>query len=174
MGKFSNAALRLTAGALILDAGVKKLKADEGTYAFLQQMAATGVPAVSKLDAATFGKLISGAETALGATLLTPFIPARLAGAGLTAFAANLMTMYFRNPDMHDRVLPPHPGRSAARKQLRAARRRSSIAGLQEVSPTTLTHSNNLTKVRREQYSFPPHFCMHTEFSCFSDRHAPS
>ena len=37
MGKFSNAALRLTAGALILDAGVKKLKADEGTYAFLQQ-----------------------------------------------------------------------------------------------------------------------------------------
>ena len=102
MGKFSNAALRLTAGALILDAGVKKLKADEGTYAFLQQMAATGVPAISKLDAATFGKLISGAETALGATLLTPFIPAPLAGAGLTAFAANLMTMYFRNPDMHD------------------------------------------------------------------------
>ena len=85
MGKFSNAALRLTAGALILDAGVKKLKADEGTYAFLQQMAATGVPAVAKLDAATFGKLISGAETALGATLLAPFIPSRLAGAGLTA-----------------------------------------------------------------------------------------
>ena len=107
MGKFSNAALRLTAGALILDAGVKKLKADEGTYAFLQQMAATGVPAVSKLDAATFGKLISGAETTLGATLLTPFIPARLAGAGLTAFAANLMTMYFRNPDMHDEYFRP-------------------------------------------------------------------
>ena len=75
MGKFSNAALRITAGALILDAGVKKLKADEGTYAFLQQMAATGVPAVSKLDAATFGKLISGAETTLGATLLTPSSP---------------------------------------------------------------------------------------------------
>ena len=95
MGKFSNAALRLTAGALILDAGVKKLKA------------ATGVPAVSKLDAATFGKLISGAETALGATLLTPFIPARLAGAGLTAFATSLMTMYFRNPDMHDELFRP-------------------------------------------------------------------
>ena len=104
MGKFSNAALRLTAGALILDAGVKKFKADEGTYAFLQQMAATGVPAVSKLDAATFGKLISGA---LGATLLTPFIPARLAGAGLTAFATSLMTMYFRNPDMHDELFRP-------------------------------------------------------------------
>lgn len=107
MGKFSNAALRLTAGALILDAGVKKLKADEGTYAFLQQMAATGVPAVAKLSPATFGKLISGAETTLGATLLTPFIPSRLAGAGLTAFAANLMTMYFRNPDMHDEYFRP-------------------------------------------------------------------
>lgn len=84
MGKLSNAALRLTAGALVLDAGVKKLGADEGTYAYLQQMAATGVPAVAKLDPKTFGKLISYSETALGATLLTPFIPARLAGAGLT------------------------------------------------------------------------------------------
>ena len=91
MGKLSNAALRLTAGALILDAGVKKLGADENTYAFLQQMAASGVPAVAKLGPKTFGKLISYSETALGATLLTPFIPARLAGAGLTAFGANLM-----------------------------------------------------------------------------------
>jgi len=108
MGKFSNAALRITAGALILDAGVKKLKADEGTYAFLQQMAATGVPAVSKLDAATFGKLISGAETTLGATLLTPFIPSRLAGAGLTPLRATT------NPPVSPP--PPHslfgPGRA--------------------------------------------------------------
>ena len=108
-----------------------KFKADEGTYAFLQQMAATGVPAVSKLDAATFGKLISGAETALGATLLTPFIPARLAGAGLTAFATNLMTMCFRNPDMR-RAFPPHPGRPAARKQHCAARRGPGTAGLKK------------------------------------------
>ena len=90
MGKLSNAALRLTAGALILDAGVKKLGADENTYAFLQQMAASGVPAVAKLEPKTFGKLISYSETALGATLLTPF-----------------MTMYFRNPDMHDKAFRP-------------------------------------------------------------------
>ena len=50
MGKLSNAALRLTTGALVLDAGVKKLGADEGTYAYLQQMAASGVPAVAKLE----------------------------------------------------------------------------------------------------------------------------
>ena len=36
MGKLSNAALRLTTGALVLDAGIKKLGADEGTYAYLQ------------------------------------------------------------------------------------------------------------------------------------------
>ena len=107
MNKFSNAAIRLTAGALILDAGTKKLKADEGTYAFLQQLAATGVPAVAKLSPATFGRLISTAETTLGATLLAPFVPSRLAGLGLTAFAANLMTMYFRNPDMHDKAFRP-------------------------------------------------------------------
>ena len=94
MGKLSNAALRLTAGALILDAGIKKLGADENTYAFLQQMAASGVPAVAKLEPKTFGKLISYSETALGATLLTPF-------------SANLMTMYFRNPDMHDKAFRP-------------------------------------------------------------------
>ncbi len=70
-------------------------------------MAASGVPAVAKLDPKTFGKLISYSETALGATLLTPFIPSRLAGAGLTAFGANLMTMYFRNPDMHDSAFRP-------------------------------------------------------------------
>ena len=91
----------------MLDAGIKKLGADEGTYAYLQQMAATGVPAVAKLDPKTFGKLISYSEPALGATLLTPFIPSRLAGAGLTAFGANLMTMYFRNPDMHDGAFRP-------------------------------------------------------------------
>ena len=38
---------------------------------------------------------------------LAPFIPSRLAGAGLTAFSANLMTMYFRNPDMHDKAFRP-------------------------------------------------------------------
>ena len=107
MGKFSNAALRITAGTLILERRRQEAQGRRRHLRFLQQMAATGVPAVSKLDAATFGKLISGAETALGATLLTPFIPARLAGAGLTAFAANLMTMYFRNPDMHDKYFRP-------------------------------------------------------------------
>lgn len=35
MGKLSNAALRLTTGALVLDAGIKKLGADEGTLSLI-------------------------------------------------------------------------------------------------------------------------------------------
>lgn len=136
MGKFSNAALRITASALILDAGVKKLKADEGTYAFLQQMAATGVPAVSKLDAATFGKLISGAETALGATLLTPLHPRTPGGRRPDRIRGKPDDHVLPQPGHARQVLPPHPGRPAARKQHRAARRGSGTAGLQEVSPT--------------------------------------
>lgn len=129
MGKFSNAALRLTAGALILDAGVKKLKADEGTYAFLQQMAATGVPAVSKLDAATFGKLISGAETALGATLLAPFNPRTPGGRRPDRIRGKSDDHVLPQPGHARRDLPPHPGRPAARKQHRAARRGLALLG---------------------------------------------
>ena len=135
MGKFSNAALRLTAGALILDAGVKKLKADEGTYAFLQQMAATGVPAVSKLDAATFGKLISGAETTRRnpADSLHPRTPG---GRRPDRIRGKPDDHVLPQPGHARQVLPPHPGRPAARKQHRDARRRPGTAGLQEVSPT--------------------------------------
>ena len=96
MGKLSNAALRLTTGALVLDAGIKKLGADEGTYAYLQQMAASGVPAGAKLDPKTFGKLISYSETALGATLLTPFHPQPSGGRGSDRLRC----------EPHDHVLP--------------------------------------------------------------------
>ena len=99
MGKLSNTALRLTAGALILDAGIKKLGADENTYAFLQQMAASGVPAVAKLDPKTFGKLISYSETALGAHPADPFHPQPSGGCRADCFQ--------RKP--HDHVFP-QPG----------------------------------------------------------------
>ena len=68
MGKFSNAALRITAGALILDAGVKKLKADEGTYAFLQQMAQPAYPQSPSWTQQPSVSSSPATETALGAT----------------------------------------------------------------------------------------------------------
>ena len=54
MSKFSNAALRLTAGALVLDAGVKKLerRAKAPTPILPADGGVRIVPAVAKLDAA--------------------------------------------------------------------------------------------------------------------------
>ncbi len=107
MGKLSNAALRLTTGALVLDAGVRNSAPTKVPTHICSRWRHPVCPPSPSSTPKTFGKLISYSETALGATLLTPFIPARLAGAGLTAFGANLMTMYFRNPDMHDSAFRP-------------------------------------------------------------------
>lgn len=44
MPKLSNAALRLTTGALILNSGIGKLSMDEATYGYLKGMASAGLP----------------------------------------------------------------------------------------------------------------------------------
>lgn len=117
MPKLSNAALRLTAGALILDQGINKLSMDEETYSHLKGMAANGVPQVSKLSDKQFGKLLATSETLLGATLLTPFVPAKLAGLGLTAFSACLLSMYFNIDSLtkEDGIRPTQEGTAMAK-----------------------------------------------------------
>ena len=135
MGKFSNAALRLTAGALIPDAGVKKFKADEGTYAFLQQMAATGVPAVSKAGRSNLRQAHLRRRNRTGATLLTPSSPHAWRRRP-TAFGANLMTMYFRNPDMHDELFRPTQDGQQLANNIVLLGAGCGTAGLQESSPT--------------------------------------
>lgn len=117
MPKLSNAALRLTAGALILDQGINKLSMDEETYSHLKGMAANGVPQVSKLSDKQFGKLLATSETLLGATLLTPFVPAKLAGLGLTTFSAGLLSMYFNIDSLtkEDGVRPTQEGTAMAK-----------------------------------------------------------
>ncbi|WP_421084467.1 hypothetical protein [Rothia nasimurium] len=117
MAKLSNAALRLTTGALILDQGINKLSMDEGTYGFLKSMAASGVPQVAKLSDQQFGKTLAASEIALGAGLLTPFASPKLVGLGLTAFSAGLLTMYFNNDDMTkaDGIRPTQEGTSLAK-----------------------------------------------------------
>ena len=67
----------------------KQLKADEGTYAFLQQMAATGVPQSPSWTQQPSANS-SPAQKPHSAQPADPIIPARLAGAGLTAFAAKI------------------------------------------------------------------------------------
>jgi uncharacterized membrane protein YkgB len=49
----------------------------------------------------TFLKALAAAEIAIGGSLLLPFVPNRVAGASLTAFAGGLVTMYLRTPALH-------------------------------------------------------------------------
>lgn len=117
MSLLSNAALRATSGPLILNSGIGKLKMDESTYGYLKGMAATGVPAVEKLSDQQFGKALAFGETALGAALLLPIVPAKLAGLGLTVFSAGMLTMYFGNDEMtqDDGIRPTQEGNSLAK-----------------------------------------------------------
>ncbi len=73
--KLSTLALRTIPGAFILNAGIGKLKLDKDSAAGLQQMGATGVPAVKNLSPETFGKALAYGEIAVGAALLTPWSP---------------------------------------------------------------------------------------------------
>jgi hypothetical protein len=92
--------LRLTTGAFILNAGWGKRHLDKDSAAGLQAMAARVIPPVSRIDPEKFGKILSYAEMTLGAALLTPFLPSRLAGIGLVIFSGSLFTIYLRTPGM--------------------------------------------------------------------------
>ncbi len=89
--------LRLASGAFILQQGVAKQSADEGTAQWLQSRAALVNPKFAEMDPRTFALLLSTSEIALGTALLAiGFVPPLLAGAGLTAFGALLNTLYLR------------------------------------------------------------------------------
>ncbi|MDY6049112.1 MAG: hypothetical protein SPI77_00825 [Corynebacterium sp.] len=112
MSLFTSAALRMIPGAFILNSGLGKLKADPETSAGLQQFAATGIKQVEKLPSDKFAKIIGSSEVALATTLLALPIPNIIAGAGLTAFGAGLLTMYFGNENNteSDGIRPSHDG----------------------------------------------------------------
>ncbi|AFR06614.1 MULTISPECIES: membrane protein [Nocardiopsis] len=93
--------LRLATGASILNSGLNKRGADEDTAVSLHGMAVGTYPFLDKIDPATFTRLLSAGEIALGSALLVPLVPNRLAGAGLSAFAAGLLGLYLRTPGMH-------------------------------------------------------------------------
>jgi hypothetical protein len=93
---------RLATGAFILNSGLHKRHADEQTAAQLHGLTAGTYPVVRGLDPATFVKLVSTSEIALGAALLLPIVPGLLAGAGLAAFSAGLLGLYLRTPGMRE------------------------------------------------------------------------
>ncbi|GAA3962168.1 hypothetical protein GCM10022384_13100 [Streptomyces marokkonensis] len=98
----SHVAPRLATGAFILNSGLAKRGADEQTAAMLHGMAKTAYPFLGKVRPATFVRLLSASETALGAALLLPLVPTAVAGVGLTAFSAGLVGLYLRTPGMRE------------------------------------------------------------------------
>jgi len=98
--KLSHIPLRLSTGAFILNSGLGKQKLDTDSAAAMQEMGGRAFPQVRRMDPEKFGKLLAYGETALGAALLLPFVPSRLAGLGLAAFSGSLLAMYFNTPSM--------------------------------------------------------------------------
>ncbi|MGW4028634.1 hypothetical protein ACWEFL_04815 [Streptomyces sp. NPDC004838] len=92
--------LRLTAGAFFLHSGLSKRGADQATAEGLQQFAAATYPFLAGLDAQRFARLLSKGEIAIATALLLPVVPAAVAGALLTAFAAGTLGLYLRTPGM--------------------------------------------------------------------------
>ncbi|MGW7282032.1 hypothetical protein ACWGIV_27820 [Streptomyces sp. NPDC054844] len=93
---------RLATGAFMLNSGLAKRGADEQTAAMLHGMAKNTYPFLGRLQPATFARLLSAGETALGAALLLPVVPTAVAGVGLTAFSAGLVGLYLRTPGMRE------------------------------------------------------------------------
>jgi hypothetical protein len=91
---------RISAGAFILNSGLGKRGADEQTAAGLHGFASGTYPFLKDVEPRQFVQALSTAEIAVGAALLTPFVPTALAGAVLTGFAGGLLGLYLRTPGM--------------------------------------------------------------------------
>ncbi|MCS5480939.1 hypothetical protein NYP18_14940 [Corynebacterium sp. YIM 101645] len=117
MSKISTAILRGVSGAFIANSGVGKIGMPAEYSAGVQQAAASGIPALAKLPSDKFGTWLGYAETGLGVALLAPFVPNKVAGAGLAAFGGGLLSMYFRNPENTeaDGIRPSQEGMSLAK-----------------------------------------------------------
>src|SRR3954471_12976574 len=99
--QISRLPLRAITGAFILNSGITKLKGGQETAEGVHGFATAAYPTFKRLRPEQFTKLLAAGEIALGAALLTPVVPAALAGAGLTAFSAGLLGLYLRVPGMH-------------------------------------------------------------------------
>lgn len=110
--------LRLATGAYILNSGISKIGADEGTAQYLHGAASGAYPALFKdMEPQKFAKLLAYSEIAVGSALLAPMVPATVAGAALTGFGSSLIGMYFRTPSMtlDDGIRPSPEGMGLAK-----------------------------------------------------------
>jgi uncharacterized membrane protein YphA (DoxX/SURF4 family) len=99
--KLRNVPTRLATGAYILHAGWEKWHGDEERAAGVHGMAAHALPVFKSMKPTDFLRTLSVGELALGAALLTPFVPTVLVGAGLTGFSGALVATYLRTDGLH-------------------------------------------------------------------------
>jgi uncharacterized membrane protein YphA (DoxX/SURF4 family) len=99
--KLRNVPARVATGAYILHSGIEKWSGGPEQAGGIHRMASGAFPVFSRMEAPRFLKLLSVGETATGIALLTPFVPAAVAGVALTGFSGALVTMYLRTPALH-------------------------------------------------------------------------
>jgi uncharacterized membrane protein YphA (DoxX/SURF4 family) len=98
--------LRLATGAFLVNSGVTKWRGDLEEAKHLHSFATGAYPVLGDVPADRFLRLLAASEIALGAALLTPAVPSKLAGVGLTAFAGGLAGLYWRTPSLHEEGSP--------------------------------------------------------------------
>ncbi len=98
--KISHLPPRAVTGAFIAHSGYDKWRGNEEIATRTHGFAAGAYPFLTRIPPKTFLRLLAAGEIGLGAALLAPFIPDRLAGVALTGFSAALLGLYARTPGM--------------------------------------------------------------------------
>jgi hypothetical protein len=103
---------RLAAGAYILNSGLNKRGANEEAAQGMHGMASGAYPFLGEVEPQQFAKTLSTTEIALGAALVTPFVPTAIVAPALAAFSAGLVGLYLKTPGMtrEDGVRPTDEG----------------------------------------------------------------
>ena len=92
---------RLATGAYILHCGLEKWRGSSQQAEGVHGTAAGAYPFLADIPPTTFLRALSVGEITVGALLLLPFVPNRVAGTALTGFSGALLGMYLRTPDLH-------------------------------------------------------------------------
>lgn len=142
--------IRVATGAYILNSGIGKLNADEGTAQFLHGAAAGTYPAVFKdMKPKSFAQVLAYSEIAVGSALLLPKVNATVAGTALTGFGASLLGMYFKTPSMtlDDGIRPSPDGIGVAKDVWLVGAGLTLVAqGVTEAAKSSVKSSKKATK----------------------------
>lgn len=91
---------RAATGAYIAHSGWEKWNAGEEQAQGLHGMASGAYPFLRQVPPPTFVKALAAAEMAVGAALLVPVVPNKIAGGLLSGFAGGLLGLYARTPGL--------------------------------------------------------------------------